>query len=122
MVKDNSGADKTASTDARAEWAATSVSRKSARPICMKCKSKPAEVQVFRSSIANLPEAALFGKAQLLQVAARQREPLCRGCLCDGLVSKVKQARCSAVLVIFSLLLFWRCSYRFEGVSGAATA
>ncbi|KAL3159750.1 hypothetical protein ABBQ38_010156 [Trebouxia sp. C0009 RCD-2024] len=41
-------------------------SRKRARPICMKCKCKPAEV------------------------AARQREPLCRGCLCDGLVSKVR--------------------------------
>lgn len=36
------------------------------RPVCMKCKCKPAEV------------------------AARQREPLCRGCLCDGLVSKVR--------------------------------
>ncbi|KAL3157724.1 hypothetical protein ABBQ32_012152 [Trebouxia sp. C0010 RCD-2024] len=41
-------------------------SRKRARPICMKCKCKPAEV------------------------AARQREPLCRGCLCDGLVSKAR--------------------------------
>ncbi|KAL0031156.1 hypothetical protein WJX77_006664 [Trebouxia sp. C0004] len=49
-----------------AEGGDTAPQDKRNRPVCMKCKCKPAEV------------------------AARQREPLCRGCLCDGLVSKVR--------------------------------